>query len=63
MDGTFPGLVLAALGAVLLVLALGLWNLQRGGNPGKSQKLMRWRIGLQFAAICIAMIAIYLSSR
>ncbi len=39
--------------AVLIVLLLGLWNMFRGGSPNLSQKLMRWRVGLQFVAILI----------
>jgi hypoxia induced protein len=31
----------------------------RGSNPNLSQKLMRWRVGLQFVAIMIAMILVY----
>jgi hypothetical protein len=46
--------------AVFLVLLAGLWNMMRGSNPNLSQKLMRWRVGLQFAAIMIAMILVYL---
>ncbi len=49
-------LLLAVVG---IVLVLGLWNMLRGGNPGRSQRLMRWRILLQFAAIVIAMAAVY----
>jgi hypothetical protein len=59
MDEIFRGLVPFALIAVSLVLLLGLWNMVRGGNPGRSQTLMRWRIILQFVAIVIAMAAIY----
>jgi hypothetical protein len=50
-----------AVGAVAVVLLLGLWNMMRGGNPGRSQKLMRWRVGLQFLAIIIIMAALYFS--
>lgn len=39
--------------AVLCVLLLGLWNMMRGSSPNLSQKLMRWRVGLQFVAILI----------
>jgi hypothetical protein len=46
--------------AVFGVLLAGLWNMMRGSNPNLSQKLMRWRVGLQFAAILIAMILVYL---
>ncbi len=48
-------LVGIAIGAVALVLFLGLGNMLRGGNPNLSQKLMRWRIALQFVAIVIIM--------
>jgi NADH:ubiquinone oxidoreductase subunit H len=50
-----------ALAAVAIVLLLGLWNMMRGGSPNLSQTLMRWRVILQFIAICIVMLAIYLS--
>jgi hypothetical protein len=59
MDFFKFGLVPLALAAVAVVLALGLWNMMRGGNPNLSQKLMRWRVILQFIAICIVMAAIY----
>lgn len=39
--------------AVVLVLMLGLWNLSRGSNPNTSQRLMRWRVGLQALAITV----------
>jgi Mg2+ and Co2+ transporter CorA len=45
---------------VFLVLLAGLWNMTRGSSPNLSQKLMRWRVGLQFLAIVIAMIMVYL---
>jgi Hypoxia induced protein conserved region len=50
-----------ALGAVAVVLLLGLWNMARGGSPGRSQMLMRWRVGLQFIAIIIIMATLYFS--
>jgi hypothetical protein len=40
--------------AVAGVLTLGLWNMMRGGSPSRSQKLMRWRVILQFVAIIVA---------
>jgi hypothetical protein len=46
--------------AVLIVLLLGLWNMaRRQSSPNLSQMLMRWRVGLQFFAIVIAMVALY----
>lgn len=44
---------------VFIVLCLGLWNITRGSNPNLSQQLMRWRVVLQFCAICILMSVIY----
>ncbi len=48
-----------AVGAVALVLVAGLVNMFRGGSSNTSQKLMRWRVGLQFLAIIIIMAAVY----
>jgi hypothetical protein len=42
-----------AVAAVFVVLLLGLWTMARGKSPNLSQKLMRWRVGLQFLAILI----------
>jgi hypothetical protein len=39
--------------AVFLVLLLGLRSMMQGKSPNLSQKLMRWRVGLQFCAILI----------
>lgn len=52
-----------AVGAVLVVLLMGLLNMFRGGSSNTSQKLMRWRVGLQFVAIIILMLGLYLSQR
>ena len=52
-----------AVGAVALVLFLGLVNMMRGGSPNLSQKLMRWRVVLQFIAIVIIMLTIWILGR
>ena len=52
-------LVPIAIGAVAIVLVLGLVNMLRGGSPNTSQKLMRLRVLLQFVAIVIVMITIW----
>jgi len=52
-----------ALLAVLVVLAVGLWNMMRGGSASRSQTLMRWRVGLQFLAVIIIMLGLYLVNR
>ena len=51
-----------AIGAVAVVLVLGLLNMTRGGSPSTSQKLMRLRVLLQFAAIIVIMAAIWVKS-
>ncbi len=51
MDEIFRALLPVLLAAVAVVLVLGLWNMMRGSNPGRSQTLMRWRVVLQFIAI------------
>ena len=56
-------LVPIAIGAVAIVLLLGLANMLRGGSPNTSQKLMRWRVTLQFIAIVIIMATIWLTQR
>lgn len=56
-------LVPIALGAVALVLLLGLTNMMRGGSPWRSQKLMRLRVLLQFIAIVIILITVWALGR
>ena len=48
-----------AVGAVAFVLLLGLINMMRGGSPNRSQKLMQWRVLLQFVAIVITMLTVW----
>ena len=52
-----------AVGAVALVLLMGLVNMMRGGSPNTSQRLMRLRVVLQFAAIVITMLAVWAMGR
>ena len=52
-------IVPVAIGAVAVVLVLGLYNMLRGGSPNLSQKLMRWRVVLQFIAIVITMVVVW----
>ena len=51
-----------AVGAVAIVLLLGLFNMLRGGSPNTSQTLMRWRIGLQLFAIIVIMAVLWFRS-
>jgi hypothetical protein len=52
-----------AIGAVAVVLLLGLINMMRGGSPNTSQRLMRLRVLLQFVAIIVIMATIWIMGR
>jgi len=56
-------LIPIAIGAVAVVLVLGLANMARGGSPHTSQKLMRLRVLLQFVAIVVVMFTIWMMGR
>ena len=61
-------LIPLGLAAVTLVLLAGLYNMLRNGpsnakQASTSQKLMRWRVGLQFVTIVLVMLGFYLSGR
>jgi len=55
--------VLFAIGAVAVVLLLGLINMMRGGSGNTSQKLMRLRVLLQFIAIVVIMFTIWIMAK
>jgi hypothetical protein len=63
MNSLSIGIVPVAVGAVAVVLALGLFNMLRGGSPNTSQKLMRWRVILQFVAIVCIMAVLWFKGR
>jgi hypothetical protein len=52
-----------AIGAVVVVLLLGLINMMRGGSPNISQRLMRMRVLLQFVAVIVIMATIWIMGR
>jgi hypothetical protein len=53
-----------AVGAVFVVLCLGLYSLYRGGDYARthSNRLMRLRVMLQFIAIIVLMTVLYFQS-
>ena len=63
MENASRFLVPVALGVVLLILMLGLWNMMRGGSGSTSQNLMRARVVAQFVAIVVALAALWFASR
>jgi hypothetical protein len=52
-----------AIGAVAIVLLLGLINMMRGGSGNTSQKLMRLRVLLQFIAIAVIMVTLWVMGK
>jgi NADH:ubiquinone oxidoreductase subunit 6 (subunit J) len=52
-------LVPIAIGAVAIVLLFGLVNMMRGGSPHLSQRLMRLRVLMQFIALIVIMLTIW----
>lgn len=55
MQGVFYHATTISVLAVFVVLVLGLRTMMKGTSPNLSQRLMRWRVGLQFCAILIIM--------
>ncbi len=62
--GRMPGwvnvILIVAIGAVALVLFGGFANMIGGGSAERSQKLMRWRVGLQFLALAAIVLILLL---
>lgn len=61
MEPVLYHLTTIAVCAVIVVLLIGLWTMMRGKSPNLSQKLMRWRVGLQFLAILIIIAYVFVS--
>ena len=61
MNSIFFNVTTLSVVAVLIVLVAGLWNMARGNNPVMSQKLMRWRVGLQFGAVIVIMLTFFVA--
>jgi hypothetical protein len=59
MPDVFFHLTTIATIVVLIVLGFGLRTMMKGESPNLSQKIMRWRVGLQFVAIIVIMTAVY----
>ncbi len=63
METAFPWLVIAAVGATLVVLVMGVLAMLKGGtaNARRSNRLMRYRVVFQFTAILLIAVAFILS--
>lgn len=60
MNSFFFILVVVALCATAGALALGLFNLARGGSSARSNTLMKARVGLQALALILLIILVVL---
>ena len=61
MSTIFNVLAILVMIAVVVVLLRGLINMMRGGSGNTSNKLMQARVALQFVALVLIMLALYLS--
>ena len=52
-----------ALGAVAVILFMGLWNMFKGGDGNRSQMLMRARVIAQAVAIAVILGALFFFGR
>ena len=54
-------LIIIAMGALVMILAAGLWSMFKGGG-NRSQMLMRARIIVQFVAVLLLLAFAYFAS-
>ncbi|NNU69026.1 MULTISPECIES: twin transmembrane helix small protein [Rhizobium] len=52
-------LAIIVMGLVALVLIRGLFNMMKGGDPNRSNKLMQLRVLLQAIAVILIMITLW----
>lgn len=52
----------AGLALFLTLLLIGVWNMFRAPAANTSQKLMRWRVGLQLGAIVLIAFVLWLKN-
>jgi hypothetical protein len=56
-------IVILAVGAVVVILFMGLWNMFRGQDQNRSQMLMRARVIAQAVALAVLLGALYFFGR
>ena len=58
-------LLIVTVAMVAFALFAGLFNMARGGEGAaiRSQILMRWRVGLQFLALILIVVVLFLRGR
>ena len=64
MNQTIVNIItIIAVGAVAVILFMGLWNMFRGNDQNKSQMLMRARVIAQAVALAVLLGALYFFGR
>lgn len=61
MSGASFYLIVVLMIAVLVVLLVGLRNMMKGGDANFSNKMMQLRVFLQFIAVIVIVIVVYLA--
>ena len=61
METALTILAVVAMMAVVLVLLRGLWNMMKGGDGVTSNKLMQARVFLQFVALVLVLLVVWLT--
>lgn len=56
-------ITIVAVGAVAVILFMGLWNMFRGNDQNKSQMLMRARVIAQAVALAVLLGALFFFGR
>lgn len=60
MGDNFIYIIYAAMILLFFVLVGGLWTMLKGGQQKKSQKMMRWRLGVQgFIIVAIIVYVVF----
>ncbi|MDA4845822.1 twin transmembrane helix small protein [Hoeflea poritis] len=54
-------LILVVMAAVVFVLIRGLFNMMRGGSGNLSNKLMQLRVALQFIAVVLIVVVLWIT--
>ena len=63
MEYLYNILIILAVGAVVVILGMGIWNMLKGGDGNLSQKLMRARVIAQAVAIALLLGALFFFGR
>lgn len=61
--GMISYLIPILLAVVAIILIMGLFNMMKNGSVNRSQKLMRYRVAAQFAAVIVMVAVLYFAGK